>query len=352
MKALTLIRWFATHLKGGVALLRGQFTPEAHRSLIFWHSLTNGYFTDWLSYTQKRSIQDFPSESLSTMFSDESSNERSKIVHDIRVHGYHVLRERIDAKLCDAMISVIARTPATVRGRDADIGNPKNIRYCFENPPQGVIYDCSFADLMQAEIFQSLASEPLFLSVAADYLGTIPKLDPSGAWWTVASKDRDDSLAQDYHFDMDTIRWLKVFVYLSDVDPQHGPHCFMEGTHRSGTIPFALRGKGYSRLTDEEVFTHLPRRNEIKFHGAKGTVIFEDTRGLHKGQPVLEGSRLMLQLQFSNVLFKQSEQQVLMNKHKPSREDIVPVSSNFKQVLQQYPEIFRRYLPLPSEVLH
>jgi hypothetical protein len=346
MKALTRIRSAVTRLKGTVALFRGQFTPETHQSLIFWHCLTNGYFTDWLSYAKKQSIQGFPSDSLSTIFSGESLGERSEIVHDLRVNGYHVLRERIGSKLCDAMISVIAKTPANVRRRDADICKPRNIRYCFEDPPQGVIYDCSFADLMQAEIFQSLVSEPLFLSVAADYLGTIPKLDPCNAWWTVSSKDKDDSLAQEYHFDMDTIRWLKVFIYLSDVTPQNGPHCFMEGTHRSGMIPLALRKKGYSRLTDEEVFRYFPKQNEITFNGAKGTVIFEDTRGLHKGQPVLEGSRLILSLQFSNVLFKNSEQQMRMNHHhKLSWEDVVPISANFKQVLQQYPEIFRKYLP-------
>jgi hypothetical protein len=43
----------------------------------------------------------------------------------------------------------------------------------------------------------------------------------------------------------------------------------------------------------------------MQFIAPKGTIIIEDTRGLHKGNPVQPGgnSRLMLQLQFSNSLF-------------------------------------------------
>ena len=40
--------------------------------------------------------------------------------------------------------------------------------------------------------------------------------------------------------------------------------------------------------------------NAIKsFTAPKGTVIFEDTRGFHKGSPLLSGHRLVLQLQFN-----------------------------------------------------
>lgn len=331
-------------LKGAVRLLRNQFTPETHQSLIFWHCQTSGYFTDLLSYKNKQSITNFLPETLGSMFSQDSFTHKKRIVSDLKQKGYHVLEERLAPEFCDAMIDVIAKTPASVRRRDSEIHESRKQSFCFEDPPQGVIYDCSFADLMHNEVFQSLVSEPLFLKVAADYLGTIPRLDPCSAWWTVPAKDKDDSYAQDYHFDMDTVRWIKVFIYLSDVTPKNGPHCFIQGTHLAGKIPFSLRKKGYSRLTDDEVFKHFSKQAEIEFSGPKGTIIFEDTRGLHKGQPVVEGSRLILSLQFSNVIFENSEQQLMMS-HQPksSWKTLTPVSKNFKQLLQQCPEIFKRY---------
>lgn len=346
MTLKNLIDFAATQLKGGIGLLRNQFTPETHRALIFWHCSTNGYFTDWLARTKKQPVVDFPPPSLSTMFSSQSLDDRELIVSDLQHKGYHVLKERLEQRFCDAMINVIAKTPANVRRRDADATKPRNVSYCFEDPPQGVIYDCSFAELMRAEIFQAIVSEPLFLSVAEKYLGALPKLDPCNAWWTVASKDKDDSYAQNYHFDMDTIRWLKIFVYLSDVESKNGPHCFIRGTHRAGKIPFSLRKKGYVRLADDEVFKHFSKQDEMVFSGLKGTVIFEDTRGLHKGQPVLEGSRLILSIQFSNAVFKNSEQQMQMNHNDElSWQDVTPISMNFKKMLEQYPGIYKKYIP-------
>src|SRR6185437_17098348 len=80
-------------------------------------------------------------------------------------------------------------------------------------------------------------------------------------------------------------------------------HSFVRGSHRTGGIPSALLSKGYARLTDEDVARHYARTDVMEFLAPRGTVLAEDTRGLHKGLPVRRGDRLMLQLQFSNSLF-------------------------------------------------
>jgi hypothetical protein len=48
---------------------------------------------------------------------------------------------------------------------------------------------------------------------------------------------------------------------------------------------------------------HYGQKAEVTFAAPRGTIIVEDTRGLHKGNPVSGNSRLILQLQFSNSLF-------------------------------------------------
>ncbi|MEI6399325.1 MAG: phytanoyl-CoA dioxygenase, partial [Pseudomonadota bacterium] len=116
-------------------------------------------------------------------------------------------------------------------------------------------------------------------------------------------KTPDKTAAQYFHFDMDRIKWLKFFIYITDVGPDNGPHSFIAKSHRSGGIPGELLQGFYKRLTDEEVFTHYGPKSRIEFTGVKGTIIAEDTRGLHKGKHVQSGDRLVFQLQYSNSLF-------------------------------------------------
>jgi hypothetical protein len=123
-------------------------------------------------------------------------------------------------------------------------------------------------------------------------------------WWSAAmASGPDKQAAQFWHFDMDRIKWLKFFIYLTDVDSDSGPHSFVEGSHRRGGIPDGLLQKGYSRLTDMEVETQYQKNRFIEFAAPRGTILAEDTRGLHKGKHVFKGDRLMLQIQYSNSLF-------------------------------------------------
>ena len=106
-----------------------------------------------------------------------------------------------------------------------------------------------------------------------------------------------------FHFDLDRVRWLKVFYYLNDVHSANGAHMFVPGTHRDGAIPRELLSQGYTRLSDGEVSKYFPPDTWKSIEGPMGTILFEDTRGLHKGIPVVEGHRLVLQFQYSIDLF-------------------------------------------------
>jgi ectoine hydroxylase-related dioxygenase (phytanoyl-CoA dioxygenase family) len=129
-------------------------------------------------------------------------------------------------------------------------------------------------------------------------------LDTVNMWWTTAFGTRpDSSAAQLWHFDMDRLRWIKFFVYLTDVTLESGPHCFVAGSHRTGGIPQDLRDLGYARITDDVVDRHYPREAIKEFVAPRGSILAEDTRGLHKGKPAIKGDRLMLEFEFSNSLF-------------------------------------------------
>jgi hypothetical protein len=147
-------------------------------------------------------------------------------------------------------------------------------------------------------------ADPVIINAAQAYLRSEPIGDMVSMWWSTAFGGKADSeAAQLFHFDMDRIKWIKVFIYLTDVTPDNGPHYFVEGSHRTGAIPKALLKKGYTRHQDEDIASHFAMEKILEFCAPRGTILIEDTRGLHKGQHIKHGHRLMLQFQFSNSRF-------------------------------------------------
>jgi hypothetical protein len=170
--------------------------------------------------------------------------------------------------------------------------------------PEAVRYDFDPQDLLDNQGVQTLLADLSLVALAQSYLGARPVADVLTMWWhTDYSHIPDSEAAQYFHFDMDRPKWLKYFIYLTDVESVNGPHSFIAGSHRTGGIPAHLLRRGYSRLQDSEVAEAFESRDFIEFAAPRGTIIAEDTRGLHKGKHVERGDRLVLQIQFSNSLF-------------------------------------------------
>ena len=170
--------------------------------------------------------------------------------------------------------------------------------------PQGLVYDFNSEDLINNPHIQALIADPSIFAVAQAYIGGAPVLDEVNMWWSVAgNKQPDSAAAQLYHFDMDRIRWIKFFINLTDVTAENGPHCFIAGSQQTCGIPRHLLAKGYTRLSDEQVRREYPTDSFIEFAAPAGTILAEDTRGLHKGKPLIKGDRLMLEFEYSVSLF-------------------------------------------------
>jgi hypothetical protein len=122
---------------------------------------------------------------------------------------------------------------------------------------------------------------------------------------------------------------------LTDVGPDDGPHSFIEGSHRSGGIPQSMLRRGYVRLSDEEVLGHYGAARQVEFSAPRGTVIVEDTRGLHKGKAVSGRSRLILQLQFSNSLFGASYPKATLTR---------VADPQFARMIETFGDVYAQYL--------
>ena len=73
---------------------------------------------------------------------------------------------------------------------------------------------------------------------------------------------------------------LKVFIFLSDCEIEHGPHEYIAGSIED----IRLSGKTY--YTDEEVDSLYPPGSKKRIQSVvkAGTIIVEDTRGLHRAK--------------------------------------------------------------------
>jgi len=284
---------------------RGHTPDSAYQSMISLFCQSGGVSNDRLSRVVSRLHPPYALDAAQGVLGEFRDEDLDRITHDLEERGYHVFERRLPADLCDRLLAFALSNRCTARAMSGQQRTEaKEVKRYPREQPGSVRFDFSAQDVIDNADVQALMADRSLIALAQSYLRSKPIFDVMSMWWhTAYSKQPDHDAAQFYHFDMDRIKWLKFFIYLTDVGPDNGPHCFISGSHRSGGIPRALLAKGYTRLSDEEVAACYPGERFIEFIAPRGTVIAEDTRGLHKGKHVLSGDRLMLQVQFSNSLY-------------------------------------------------
>jgi hypothetical protein len=176
-----------------------------------------------------------------------------------------------------------------------DPWRPEIGTFSREHVPEGT-NNAHILGVAELEEAIRIANHPLILNVVQQYLECRPTIDDLLAWWSVPGRPQPIQ-EQFFHRDRDAIRFVKLFVYLSDVLDTDGPHVFVRGSHTSDGFLGIRR-----RYSDEEVFAKLPRDSEVRITGGFGTCFLEDTFGLHKGT-VPQGlqPRLLLQARYTSI---------------------------------------------------
>ena len=85
-------------------------------------------------------------------------------------------------------------------------------------------------------------------------------------------------------------------------------------------------------LEDTEINLYYKKSEIINFIGGRGTVLLEDTSGLHKGKNLLEGHRLIFMVQYSSCLFGSKSEKIKYPSN-PTRELIKIKKKNPKVFL-------------------
>lgn len=137
-----------------------------------------------------------------------------------------------------------------------------------------------------------LANDPQILSAVGQVLGAKPTISYMAAWWSMPGRGKAEH-AEMFHRDVDDLRFVKLFVYLTDVTADSGPHMFVRGSHKSEELSARIR------YTDDDVESVFDKNDILSLTGPAGTMFLENTFGLHRGIPPAREPRLIFQILYS-----------------------------------------------------
>tara|TARA_B100000579_G_C22799598_1_gene839000 strand:+ start:364 stop:1251 length:888 start_codon:yes stop_codon:yes gene_type:complete len=163
--------------------------------------------------------------------------------------------------------------------------------------PRYIHFDYEVAAI--PEVWQLIEHSKL-IEIASSYLGCQPLITNISSWYVtplvnaINSEDLYSYSAQSYHYDVDWLSFLKVFINLDDVDSFNGPFEFLPYTHRGRS----------SKYYKDQRYTELDKSAQPVFSkGPQGSIFIADTSGLHRDGRAISSTRQVLTIEFANSTF-------------------------------------------------
>jgi hypothetical protein len=224
-------------------------------------------------------------------------------LNQLDTDGYAILNTKFDPEIVQELTSYFASAPCTLTSdQELNMDPQDRVVVDLENP-LAVKYAVDTNTILMNTTVRKMLLDRGLLQIAQEYLGSTPIVDIVTAWYSFPSANPSHEAAQLFHFDLDRVRWLKAFFLLTDQTIETGAHVYIPGTQRDGGISTDLLAKGYTRLEDPEVEAFYPKETWKSMVAPAGSILLEDTRGLHKGISLQRDHRLMLQFEYAQTLF-------------------------------------------------
>lgn len=282
-------------------LISGKTSKIYYQSFRFLFVITNGRINDLFSKMISLFIPKYKISSAVGVLGELSELDINRIVSDIESNGFHVFKNKLEQDRIDHIYKFASETKVSY----LDF-NQKNIAYSTEkvifseNSGLSPRFQFTNQELFENESLKKIIFDRSLLAIANSYLKTKPILDLAVMWWSVPFDSvAENKAAQMFHFDMDRFKFIKFFFYINDVNTDNGPHCYVRASHK-GLPKEMLQDR---RITDDEIRKNYDDKDILELVGGKGSIIAVDTRGLHKGKPLISGKRLLFQIEFTNSLF-------------------------------------------------
>ena len=150
--------------------------------------------------------------------------------------------------------------------------------------------------------FRACASHRM-LDLANTYLGLWSKLEYVDLWYSVPQPAEAARIAsQRWHRDFNDKHLVKAFLYLVDVDEGTGPFQYVPGSAPGGRYgdawPWRPLGENYP--PEDELESRIPAAVVKTFTGPKGTLLFCNTAGFHRGGFATDSPRVLATVTYSS----------------------------------------------------
>jgi hypothetical protein len=160
--------------------------------------------------------------------------------------------------------------------------------------------------LVRAPRLLEQLNDPRLIDLIEAYLGCVPTLYSVNAWWSFPAEKPELYYSQYYHRDTDDWRFITLFIYLTDVGADGGPHQVIPGSHSlegmkklapSGWLrPFDAAAT-FSNAMGEEFAAECERRfghHAEALVGPAGSMFLVNTLALHRGLMPTRQPRLLM----------------------------------------------------------
>ncbi len=280
-------------------LKTGQTPHDAFMANINLFCSTNGVFNEAFNDELKLTNPPQPvPETLQGIAGTYTHNDFIKVNQELNEKGYVHFEKKLSKELCERLYNYALNAPARIPP------DYKEIIKFNPDKPLAEIYRLDIQDLVNNADIQQLMIDPVLVNFARNYLGCEPIFDFPAMWWSTAfKKEASKEAAQLYHFDLDRVKWLKIFFYINEVTPENGPHCYIEGSHKPNAKPAELLKRAYARIPDEDLKPYYKPEAFKVACGEAGSMFIGDTKAWHKGMALKKGHRLVLELEYTSSLF-------------------------------------------------
>lgn len=233
------------------------------------------------------------------------------VLRDLAHQGYHCIegfwdpvriqrwQDRLDAYCLrpDLPTKYVIRRTGGTRWLRVEQGLPELAEACLKD---SFIWSVAKAYYQQSKVFTSLGYQHSYFDSSLSDVKAKGQRIGEGRESRVIGLGREG-----FHTD-NADYGLKTMLLLTDVPIDNGPLTYCSGTHRLGFNPFTVvkEAKVLKYLfnmntmslyfTEDEATRWGLNERAIPLTGAKGTLIFFETRGCHKAAPLLQGERKVL----------------------------------------------------------
>ena len=167
-------------------------------------------------------------------------------------------------------------------------------RFRWDAPPSDEVNLGYFTweEVIRAPHMMELINNPDILEAAELVFGCKPTIDNIGASWSYPGRETAKG-AQRFHRDFDCARSFKLFIYLTDVDDEAGPHVYVRGSSRLAKLESARA------QTDAVIEDTFGADAIFPVRAPAGSWFLEDVYGFHKGLVPKSKPRLLIGIEYN-----------------------------------------------------